>query len=135
LPLGVYFQENDQDGLLNGLEADLRTNPNSADSNGNGISDSVEYAMECAQYSEINNYCTEIVPAEARHELATATPLFSSQPISTESPTVTSILEGTKTDLPEMPPVESSPASVTWIALILGAIVLLITGIFIFIKK
>ena len=135
LPLDVYFQDNDQDGLMNGLEAELRTNPNSADSNGNGITDSVEYAMECEQYAEINNYCTEIVPAEARHELTTATPLFSSQPISTELPTVTSIPEGTKTDLPEMSPVESSPASVTWIALILGSIVLLITGIFIFIKK
>ena len=43
LPLDTYFEDDDGDGLMNGLEAELRTDPHSVDTDDDGISDYDEY--------------------------------------------------------------------------------------------
>jgi hypothetical protein len=62
LPLDTYFQDDDQDGLMNGLELERHTDPQLADTDGNGIDDGVEYAMDCEQKALDPYYCVGIIP-------------------------------------------------------------------------
>lgn len=62
IPLAPYFQDDDHDGLMNGLEAERHTNPELADSNGDGVIDSVDYATECMQVALNPIYCNEVLP-------------------------------------------------------------------------
>jgi hypothetical protein len=66
LPLDYYFQDDDKDGLMNGLEIERHTDPKSADTNGNGIDDGVEYAMDCARTVLDPYYCVGIIPTGAK---------------------------------------------------------------------
>jgi hypothetical protein len=127
LPLDTYFQDNDQDGLVNGLEIERHTNPNSADTNGNGIDDAVEYAMDCAQTALNPYYCYEIVPPNARgiQLISTAESLLASIPppcspstykedfgsteVSIDLGNSAITLDGFSSDWPEISPLAADP--------------------------
>jgi hypothetical protein len=51
---------------MNGLEMERHTDPNLADTNGNGIDDGVEYAMECEQSVLDPYYCVGVIPSDAQ---------------------------------------------------------------------
>lgn len=159
LPLDPYFQDDDQDGLLNGLEAERHTDPQLVDTDGNGIDDSVEYAEECKQMALITDYCTEIIPPGAKGiqptvtvtitmpntppstAPATATNIPSSTPTmpntspSTAPTTATNIPVSTPTSILSKPLLEtSSSTNLLWAVLVVGSVALLI-GVAIIITK
>ena len=104
LPLAPYFQDDDHDGLMNGLEAERHTNPESADSDGDGVDDSVEYATECIQVSLNPIYCTEVIPPDAKGNLPTppAASIITNAPLSI-------MLDGISSDWPEISPLVTDP--------------------------
>jgi len=136
LPLDPYFQDDDQDGLMNGLEAERRTNPESADSDGDGVDDSVEYATECKQISLNPIYCTEVIPPDAKgiQPTPTATSTITNTPLPIVPSTVTSTPASTPTNSPPRQPVESSFSNLLRAVLILGAVTVMI-GVFLIFSK
>ncbi len=74
LLLDEYFQDDDNDGLGNGLEMELGLNPNSADTDQDSIDDANEYAKECKAAVLNTIYCDKVVPAWAVTPTSTSTP-------------------------------------------------------------
>jgi len=70
--LDFYFEDNDGDGLVNGLELELGYDVNKVDSNDDGIEDSNEYFMDCMENVVNSEYCLESVPEDLR--IPTITP-------------------------------------------------------------
>jgi len=104
LPLDPYFQDDDKDGLMNGLEAERHTDPKSADSDGDGVDDSVEYATECMCVSLNPIYCTEVIPPNAKGNVP-ASPTTS---IITNAP-LSIVLDGISSDWPQISPLATDP--------------------------
>ena len=124
LLLDYYFQDDDQDGLMNGLEIERHTDPKLADTNGNGIDDGVEYAMDCERTVLDPYYCVGIIPPDAKgSELIPSIiamnphPLGSPDPGGYCDPVEYSIylrdsavkLDGISSDWPEMSPLATDP--------------------------
>jgi hypothetical protein len=124
LPLDTYFQDEDQDGLMNGLEIERHTDPKLADTDGNGIDDGVEYAMECERTVLDPYYCVGIIPPDAKgSELIPSIIAMSPHPLDSPDPggyydsaeysidlresAIT--LDGISSDWPEMSPLATDP--------------------------
>ncbi len=80
IPLDRYFEDDDHDGLVNGLEAERRTDPELADTDGDGVDDGVEYAEECQQTAPMKDYCTETIPPGAKSVRPTPAAMPTSTP-------------------------------------------------------
>jgi len=119
LSLDYYFQDDDQDGLMNGLEIERHTDPKLADTNGNGIDDSVEYAMDCERTVLDPYYCVGIIPPDAKgselipsiiamnpHPLGSPDPggYYDSAEYSIDLRNSAITLDGISSDWPEMSP-------------------------------
>jgi hypothetical protein len=124
LPLDYYFQDDDKDGLMNGLEIERHTDPSLADSNGNGIDDGVEYATECEQTVLDPYYCVGVIPPDAKgsqlipsiiamnpHPLGSPDPggYYDSVEYSIDLRNSAIILDGISSDWPEMSPLAMDP--------------------------
>jgi hypothetical protein len=124
LPLDYYFQDDDKDGLMNGLEIERHTDPKLADTNGNGIDDGVEYAMDCERTVLDPYYCVGIIPPDAKGSQLVPSiiamnphPLGSSDAGGYYGPVEYSIdlrnsaitLDGISSDWPEMSPLATDP--------------------------
>jgi hypothetical protein len=124
LPLDYYFQDDDKDGLMNGLEIERHTDPELADTNGNGIDDGVEYAMDCERTVLDPYYCVGIIPPDAKGSQLVPSiiamnphPLGSSDAGGYYDPVEYSIdlrnsaitLDGISSDWPEMSPLATDP--------------------------
>jgi len=136
LPLDPYFQDDDKDGLMNGLEAERHTDPKSVDSDGDGVDDSVEYATECKQVSLVTDYCIEVIPPDAKgiQPTPTATATITNTPLPTVPSTATSTLASTPTNTPVRHPLETLFSNLLLAVLIFGAVTIFI-GVFLIFRK
>ena len=124
IPLDTYFQDDDKDGLMNGLEIERHTDPKFADTNGNGIDDGVEYAMDCERTVLDPYYCVGIIPPDAKgSELIPSIIAMNPHPLGSPDPggyydrveysidlrdsAIT--VDGISSDWPEMPPLATDP--------------------------
>jgi len=91
LPLDPYFQDDDNDGVPNGLERELGFDPQNPDTNGDGISDAVAanrmYAPIGLSGWELPTPTATALPTSTSTALPTSTTTASPNPIATASPT------------------------------------------------
>jgi len=91
LPLDPYFQDDDNDGVPNGLERELGFDPQNPDTNGDGISDAVAanrmYAPIGLSGWELPTPTATALPTSTSTALPTPTTTASPNPIATASPT------------------------------------------------
>lgn len=129
IPLDYYFQDDDGDGLKNGLEILLGYKPSLIDTDGDGLDDANDYARRCEVTAKNPQYCYDLVPewATIPTETPTLKPTYTPLPSMIETPT--QIKTPTITPPPLSPKLEDESTSAGYlVGIVIGGLAISISA-------